>query len=240
MCRKLVMFTMLLMVIGLFGFRKQEFEASAEETQKQETYKNTVSNEEFGYFIMKENVRKEYEIFPNVDKPHDGRSIEEYYEISKNNFNETFIKVRQKSEAYGFRSETYLTYKLDPDTKEILLVENSADDKITSQCPGVILKLPLKVGKKWKYSFVPGAALRQIYETVGKEPPALLYYEREVTKKTTIKVPAGEFEVYVIKETTLINGLSRYEYWNKQVGLVASGGYVDKKWLWSNRLKLIK
>jgi len=181
------------------------------------------------YFLQPEGTKKAYE---GQAKGCD--SYETYSVVHDNDYGEIKITIRNKMFIGNLKIEVDTYYILDSDRNQVMEIgswcEATQMKMSYENLPKIILDLPLVVGKKWGY--VEGDS------TVVKE----------VTNKKKLSVPAGTYDVYVIKKTTRANDTNEkqaeyFEYWAKNVGLIATGAYTkvwQPGWHWSSKLKSIE
>jgi len=203
----------------------------------------------WSYFLLPEGTVKEYVTYNPLTGTRLGKVIQVYYDIRVDDFGERIVKVREKSYFEGsaapFTTNRF-TYKLDTDRNQVLLIDAFNSMLGTTRdlrvAPEVILSLPLRVGKKWRYRVPVGPMGREILRQYGKGSK-FYDFQRIVTRHRKLTVPGGTFSVYVIKirqkesqEEDFPPGNDVYEYYAPEVGLVAKGAYYKGKWIWHEKL----
>ena len=178
------------------------------------------------WFLAPEGMKKEFEIRnPSGNNPVVGKTTQIVSEIEDDQFGDKTVKIVFKSSFGQMSTNGYKLYKLDKGTNRILQIEmynqqtglrQTWDDPYSY----VIMSLPLTVGKSWNYQIPP--------ETDKIR-------ERKVISKEKIKLPAGDFEVIIIKDEQM----GDMEYYAKGVGLVATKKNNGNNWYWMYKLKKV-
>jgi hypothetical protein len=177
-----------------------------------------------------------------------GSSKDTYYQVKEQSDGKV-VKVR--TEMFG-KDSTGLatfwnTFKLDENVNQVMEVETGSSfpgipTRKYWDCPQIKLSLPLEVGKKWSFSLEPNELREEAYKMLGKNPPRL--EKREVIGMKKLRVPAGEFNAYVIeivqgeKYDVWGEGKTR-EYYAKGVGFLAKESTFKGKWMWMKKLEKI-
>jgi hypothetical protein len=167
-----------------------------------------------------------------------GLKRKDTYHVVKNQEGEAILKIiTELLKDDTIVQTTHSVYKLDKNKNQVLMVEHSglSGDFKCWELPKIVLSLPLQVGKKWVFPLKHDEDLDKLLKLIGEKAPKV--ERREVVGIEKIKVPAGEFDAFVI-EVTLGESMDvfgkdkSYEYYAKGVGLVKRAEKTKEgKWM---------
>lgn len=182
---------------------------------------------DWDWFLAPEGTKKEFEIRNPYEKnPVIGKTTEIISEVKTDQFGDKIVKIIFKSSFGQMSTNGYRLYKLDKGTNRVLGIEMYNEQSGLRQTwddpyPYVIMSLPLTIGKVWNS-----------YEATAMQEPKT---ERKIIGKEKIKLPAGEFEVFVIKNERM----GDMEYYAKGIGIVANKKKNGNNWYWMDKLTKI-
>lgn len=165
--------------------------------------------EEWDWFLAPAGTRKEFELrLPAEDNKIVGKVIHIISEIKEDPFGDKLVKILSKVtfDASSMSASGYDIYKIDFGGNRVVKIESYNDQLDIRRVwndphPYFVMSFPLSIGKGWKY-----------HPTSDTKT-----FDKKITGKKTIKLPAGEFETIIIED----QGFCR-DYYAKGIGLVAS------------------